>query len=146
MVAGHDDGLAVLLGVPEHHARPLELARPRALRQVAGHDDDVEVALLDQRLDRLVLLGNRGVPEMHVGDVEEAHCGYSRAITASANCSVLAVPPRSRVTFAPPSLTTDSSALRIRVARSGSFKWSSIMQAASTSAPGFATPLPAMSG
>ena len=62
------------LGVPDERARALELAGPRALRQVARDGDDVVAPLLDQRLHRLVLLGNGGVAEVQIGAVEDASC------------------------------------------------------------------------
>ena len=100
VVARNADDLAHPLRVPDERARALELARPRALRQVARDGDDVEAPVLDQRLHRLVLLGNGGVAEVQVGTVEDRR-RHSLAMIASVNWSVVAVPPRSRVTRLP---------------------------------------------
>ena len=48
--------------------------------EVAGDGDDVELAVLNQRLDRLVLLRDGGVAEVQVGAVEDRETG---AVTAS---------------------------------------------------------------
>src|SRR6476469_4071979 len=82
--------------------------------------------------------------EVEVGTVEDRR-RHSLAMIASVNWSVVAVPPRSRVTVFP-SRIVSSSALRMRWARGSSVRYSSIMHAASMSAPGLAIPLPAMSG
>src|SRR3982751_5985842 len=70
MIAGNDDDLAEALRMLEEYARALELARPRALREVAGDGDDVEPALGDDRLDCLVLLRNGGMAEVEIRAVE----------------------------------------------------------------------------
>src|SRR6185437_15922958 len=145
VIAGHDDRLAHQLRLADELACALELAGARPLRDVARDRHDVVLASLDQRFDRLVLLGHRRVPEVEIGAVKQRRDGHSRAMTASVNWSVVALPPRSPVSVWP-SRIVDSSAVRTRVARSASPIWSRSMQAASTSALGFATPLPAISG
>src|SRR6185503_7895662 len=59
------------LRLADELARALKLPGPGALRHVARDRDDVVAALLDQRLDRLVLLRHRRMPEMQVGAVED---------------------------------------------------------------------------
>jgi hypothetical protein len=72
VIAGHDDDFAVPLCVLNEDARPLKLTRPRALRQIAGDGDDVIIARGDDRFDRLVLLGDGGVPEVQIGAMKNA--------------------------------------------------------------------------
>ena len=69
----------------------------------------------------------------------------TRLTSEHANSAVLAVPPRSRVRTLS-TFNVASIAARSRVARSVLLTWSSIIAAASSSASGLATPLPAMSG
>src|SRR5437762_7862110 len=147
VIAGHDDHLADALAVLEEGTGALELAGPGALREVAGDRDDVVALLLDERLDRLVLLRHRGMTEVEIGGVKEADRGWRhrRAMMASVKSSVPAEPPRSRVTVLP-SRITFSSAARTRTARSPWPRCSRSMHPASINAPGFAIPFPAMSG
>src|SRR6185295_7696337 len=109
--------------------RALELAGAGALRDVTRDRDDVVAPILDQRLHRLVLLGDGGMSEMQIGAVEDRR-RHSLAMIASVNWSVVAVPPRSRVTVFP-SRIVSSIAERMRCARGSSHRYSSIMHAAS---------------
>src|SRR5215831_10378868 len=149
VVARHDDRAADALRLSQKRPRALELTGARALRHVARHGHHIVLALVDQRLDRFVLLGHCRMPEVQVRAMKEGRdqsvFSHSFAMMASVNSSVDAVPPRSRVTVLP-SVIVDSSADRMRPARSVSPMWSSSMHAASTTAPGLAIPFPAMSG
>src|SRR6266571_4019498 len=99
--------------------RPLELAGARALRHVAGDGHHIEFPLLDQRFDRLVLLGHCGMPEVEIRAMKQAGDRHSLAMMASVNSSVDACPPRSRVSVVPSRIVV-SSAARTRRARSPS--------------------------
>ena len=68
-----------------HMARALELAGPRALRQVAGDCHDVVAILVNQRFHRLILLRHGGRAEVKVGAVEDGNSFHSRAMMASVN-------------------------------------------------------------
>lgn len=101
MVPRNTDCPAHHLGVAHEHFCPLELARARPLREIAGHSHHVEAQFLDQRLDGGDLLGNGGLPEMQIGDVEYLrHCSReisieATALTAASTASP-GVPTRSR--------------------------------------------------
>src|SRR5262249_35281866 len=135
----------------EKLARTLEFSGARPLRHVSRHCHHVVLPVLDQRLDGLVLLGHGGMPEVQIrtmkqrGDSSVGGGRHSFAMMASVSSSVVADPPRSRVTVLPSRIVV-SSAARMRFARSESPMWSSSMHAASTTAPGFAIPFPAISG
>jgi nicotinamidase-related amidase len=82
---------------PHEGPRPLEFTRPRPLRDVSRNGDDVRLLFVDERLDRLVLLGHRRMSEVQIGTVKERRDArarlaqrHSAAITASVNSSVLA--------------------------------------------------------
>src|SRR5262245_11963663 len=80
VIAGDHDYPAGTLRVPDEGTRALELARPGALRQVAGDGDDPVAPLLDERLDRFVLFRNGRMPEMQVGTVKEVDRRHRRAM------------------------------------------------------------------
>ena len=64
---------AHLPGVADEHCGALEFSRPRALTEIAGDDDDVELPLVDYLLDRLDLLGNCWPAEVQIRDVKNRH-------------------------------------------------------------------------
>jgi hypothetical protein len=65
-----DDDPTRLLGMPKEDPRALELSGAGTLRQVAGHGDDVESLLPNERLDRLVDLRHGRMTEVEIRDVE----------------------------------------------------------------------------
>ena len=118
MVAGNDDRATDALREADEGSRSLELPGAGPLREVAGDGDDVELFFLHDGLDRLDLLGDRGLPEVQVGDVEDTR-HRNLAMTALLNSSVVAVPPRSPVSVLP-SRIVEYIASRMRVARAWS--------------------------
>ena len=85
VIPGDHEDLAGALGMLDEGAGALELPCLRPLRQVTGDQDRVELPILNDGFDGLVLLRHCGMPEVHVGAVEEIESAHSRAITASVN-------------------------------------------------------------
>ncbi len=99
VVARHDDDLAHAARIANEGASALHFTGEGALRDIAGDGDDIELRRLDDRLDCLDLLGNGGLAEMQIGNVQNPR-HPSLAMTASVNSAVVALPPRSRVSTA----------------------------------------------
>ena len=135
VVSGHDNRLAHPMRVADERLRGHEFTGVRALRQITRDRHDIEAAFLDERFDGLDLLGDRWPSEVQIGHMKhrQRHPTFgshaSRAMMASENCAVFAVPPRSRVTVFRSRITL-SMASRMRRARAWSFRCSSIRHAA----------------
>ena len=64
MIPWYHDYLADTLRMLDEGAGSLELSRSAALRKITRDRDDVEAALLNDGLDRFILLRHRGVSEV----------------------------------------------------------------------------------
>src|SRR5690606_13028376 len=73
VVAGDADHLAHPLRVADEGTRAQELASARPLRHVTTDGDHIEALALDDLLNRVDLLRDGRLPEVEIGDVEDAH-------------------------------------------------------------------------
>src|SRR5690606_9829810 len=73
MVAGNTYHPAHPLRVPNERTPTQKLARPGTLGYVPAYRHHVDTPRLDDLLDRIDLLRYRGLPEVQVGDVKDAH-------------------------------------------------------------------------
>src|SRR5438105_2355555 len=59
------------LRVADEDGRALEFSRARALGEIAGDCDDIELAVVDDSFDRFDLFRDRRPAEMQIGDVKD---------------------------------------------------------------------------
>ena len=86
MIARNGYHSAHLPRIANENRGPLKFARSRALAQVAGDHHHVELPRLDDLLDCLDLLRNRGPAEMEIRDVEDTGHGIPLDIAVRSGC------------------------------------------------------------
>src|SRR5439155_23487193 len=85
VIPGNDDHPADIRRVFEERASTLELARARALAQVARNSNDVDLLFDNQAFNRFVLLRHSWMAEVQIGTVNEPDIRHSVAMIASVN-------------------------------------------------------------